>query len=119
MGYHQYIKFLNLLEDQKTYNLPARDKKYKGQVSFSAIEYIGPEGKIPVILSRFMDDDKVYALNEDHIEMCLRPGGFEWFSDDGSVFLRETTDSYEARYGGYGQLFVNPHFQGYLHSLGV
>lgn len=117
MGYHQYIKFLNLLEDQKTYNLPARDKKFKGQVSFSAIEYLGPEGKIPVLLSRFMDDDKVYALNEDHIEMCLRPGGFEWFSDDGSVFLRETTDSYEARYGGYGQVFVNPHFQGYLYNL--
>ena len=119
MGHHQYIKFLNLLEDSKVYNLPARDKKFKGQVSFSAIEYIGPEGKIPVVLSRFMDEDKVYALNEDHIEMCLRPGGFEWFSDDGSVFLRESTDSYEARYGGYGQLFVNPHFQGYLHNVGM
>ena len=119
MGHHQYIKFLNLLEDQKSYNLPARDKKFKGQVSFSAIEYLGPEGVIPVVLSRFMDDDKVYFLNEDHIELCLRPGGFEWFNDDGTVFLREATDSYEARYGGYGQLFVNPHFQGYLHTLAV
>jgi len=117
MGHHQYIKFLNLLEDQKVYNLPARDKKFKGQVSFSAIEYLGPEGVIPVVLSRFMDNDKVLFLNEDHIELCLRPGGFEWFSDDGTVFLRESTDSYEARYGGYGQLYCNPHFQGILTAL--
>lgn len=118
-SYHQFIKLLNLLEDQKVYNLPARDKKLKGQVSFSAIEYISPDGKIPVMASRFMDGDKMYFLNDEHIEIHLRPGGFEWFDEDGTVFLRETADSYEARYGGYGQSFINPHFQGYLHSLAV
>lgn len=119
MSYHQMIKYLNLLEDQKQYNLPARDKKFKGQVSFSAIEYISPDGVIPVIASRFLDSDKVYFLNDNHIEFHLRPGGFEWFDEDGTVFLREASDSYEARYGGYGQFFVNPHFQGYLHTLAV
>lgn len=118
-SYHQYIKLLNLLEDQKTYNLPARDKKFKGQIAFSAIEYISPDGKIPVIASRFIDSDKMYFLNDNHLEMHLRPDGFEWFDDDGTVFLRESGDSYEARYGGYGQYFINPHFQGYLHSLSV
>ena len=118
MGHHQYIKFLNLLEDQKSYNLPAKGK-FKGQVSFSAIEFLSADGAIPVLMSRFIDSDKVYFLNDKHIEMCLRPGGFEWFDDDGTVFLRESTDSYEARYGGYGQLFVNPHFQGYLYGLAV
>lgn len=118
MGHHQYIKFLNLLEDQKSYNLPAKGK-FKGQVSFSGIEFLSADGAIPVMMSRFIDSDKVYFLNDKHIEMCLRPGGFEWFDDDGTVFLRESTDSYEARYGGYGQLFVNPHFQGYLHNLSV
>jgi len=119
MGHHQYIKFLNLLEDQKVYNLPAKDKKFKGQVSFSAIEYISPDGAIPVVLSRFIDSDEVYFLNDKHMELHLRPGGFEWFDDDGTVFLRESTDSYEARYGGYGQFFVNPHFQGILTGLSV
>lgn len=119
MGHHQYIKYLNLLEDQKTYNLPARDKRFKASVSFAGIEHQGPDGAIPVMMSRFIDSDKVYFLNEDHIELNLRPGGFEWFDDDGTVFLREATDSYEARYGGYGQLFVNPHFQGYLYGLAV
>jgi hypothetical protein len=118
MGHHQYIKFLNLLEDQKTYNLPAKGA-FKGQVSFSGVEFLSADGAIPVMMSRFIDSDKVYFLNDKHIELCLRPGGFEWFNDDGTVFLRESTDSYEARYGGYGQLFVNPHFQGYLHSLAV
>lgn len=119
MGHHQYIKYLNLLEDQKTYNLPARDKRFKASVSFAGIEHQGPDGAIPVMMSRFIDSDKVYFLNEDHIELNLRPGGFEWFDDDGTVFLREATDSYEARYGGYGELYVNPHFQGYLYGLAV
>lgn len=119
MSYHQYIKLLNLLEDQKTYNLPARDKKFKGQISFSGIEFMSADGAIPCIPHRFMDSDKVYALNDDHIELHCRPGGFEWFDEDGTVFLRETTDSYEARYGGYAELFINPHFQGELHTIAV
>lgn len=118
-AHHQYIKLLNLLEDQKVYNLPAKDKKFKGQVSFSALEYMSADGPIPVVASRFVDGDKMYFLNESHIELNLRPGGFEWFDEDGTVFLRETSDAYEARYGGYGQSFINPHFQGYLYGLGM
>lgn len=114
----QFIKILNLLEDQKTYNLPARDKKYKGQISFSGIEFMSADGAIPVVPDRFMDSDKVYALNTNHIELHITPGGFEWFDEDGTVFLRDASaDSYSARYGGYCELFVNPHFQGELHSL--
>jgi hypothetical protein len=119
MHYHQYIKLLNILEDQKHYNLPARDKRFKGQISFSGIEFLSADGVIPVFSSRFMDSNKVYALNDDHMELHCRPGGFEWFDEDGTVFLRESTDSYEARYGGYCEFYVNPHFQGELHSLSV
>lgn len=118
-SYHQFIKILNLLEDQKSYNLPARDKKYKGQISFSGIEFMSADGAIPVIPDRFMDGDKIYALNSNHIELHMTPGGFEWFDEDGTVFLRDATDAYSARYGGYAELFVNPHFQGELHTLAV
>jgi hypothetical protein len=118
-SYHQYVKLLNILEDHKVYNLPARDSKFKGQISFSALEYMSADGPIPVVASRFMNADEMFFLNESHIELHCRPGGFEWFDDDGTVFLRETGDSYEARYGGYGELFVNPHFQGRLHTLAV
>lgn len=114
-SFHQYIKLLNLLEDHKRYNVPSR----KGEFSFTGVAYMSPEGEIPVLSSRFLDSDKMYFLNDDHLELHLRPGGFEWFDDDGTVFLREAADSYEARYGGYGQSFINPHFQGYLSGLQV
>lgn len=113
--HHQYIKLLNLLEDQKRYNIPSR----KGEFSFSALSFMSADGEIPVTTSRFIDSDKMYFLNDDHMELHLRPGGFEWFDEDGTVFLREDGDSYEARYGGYGQTFINPHFQGYLSNLAV
>lgn len=118
-SYHQYIKLLNLLEDQKRYNLPARDKKFQGQISFSGIEYMSPDGAIPVIASRFVSDEKMLFINTNHMDLCCRPGGFEWFDEDGTVFLREASDSYEARYGGYCDFFVNPHFQGQLDNLAV
>ena len=114
-SYNQYIKLLNLLEDQKRFPIPAR----RADVSFEAVQIMTPEGAIPVIASRFVPADEMFFLNDDHMELHLRPGGFEWFEDDGTVFLREATDSYAARYGGYGQFFVNPHFQGYLHTLAV
>lgn len=113
--HHQYIKLLNLLEDHKRYNVPSR----KGEFSFSALSFMSADGEIPVMTSRFIDSDKMYFLNDDHLELHLRPGGFEWFDEDGTVFLREAKDSYEARYGGYGQTFINPHFQGYLYNLAV
>ena len=115
MHHHQYIKLLNLLEDHKRYNVPSR----KGEFSFKALSYMSADGEIPVITSRFIDSDEVFFLNTKHIELHLRPGGFEWFDEDGTVFLREAGDSYEARYGGYGQSFINPHFQGLLSGLQV
>jgi hypothetical protein len=118
-SYHQYEKLLNLLEDHKRYQLPARDKSFKGQISFTALEYMSPDGVIPVMPSRFVSDEKMLFLNTKHIELACRPGGFEWFDEDGTVFLRESGDSYEARYGGYADFFVNPHFQGQLDNLAV
>lgn len=116
-SYKQYIKFLNLLEDAKRYNLPAKDKNFKGNVSFAGVEYISPDGIISVHTSRFVADDDMYFLNDKHMSLECRPGGFEWFDEDGTVFLRESGDSYEARYGGYFNFFVNPHFQGILQNL--
>lgn len=119
-SYHQYIKILNLLEDQKRYDLPCRDEKFKGQISFSAIEYLGPDGVIPLIPSIYMNSDEIFFLNDNHLELNLRPDGFSWFDDDGTVFLRDaTSDSYSARYGGYGQYYVNPFFQGHLTGLAM
>jgi hypothetical protein len=117
-SYAQYIALLNLLEDHKRYPISARDPKLKGIVSFAALEYMSADGPIPVVPSRFMYDDEMFFLNDKHMELHLR-GSFEWFDEDGTVFLREAGDSYEARYGGYGQHFCNPHFQGILQNLQI
>lgn len=117
MPYEQYVNLLNILEAQKTYNVPARDKKYKGQISFSAIEYLGPDGVIPVFLNRFIKADSVYVLNEDHIMLRSR-GPAEWDDDNGIVFDRlQDSDAYEARCVFYCDFFANPHFQGIITGL--
>jgi hypothetical protein len=116
--YHQYIKILNLMEDQKRVNLPVKGE-LKASLSFSAIEYLGPDGAIPIMPSRFLNSDTVLFLNDNHMELILRPGGFDWFDEDGTVFLRDSGDTYSARYGGYGQFFVNPFFQANLTSLAM
>jgi hypothetical protein len=116
-SYNQYIKLLNLLEDHKRYD---SIKARRADVSFRAVQVMTPEGEIPVVSSRFVPADEMYFLNDDHLELHLRPGGLEWFDEDGTVFLRNaSSDAYDARYGGYGQFFVNPHFQAYLHTLAV
>lgn len=115
-SYVQYIKLLNILEDQKRYMIEPREKGLKGKVSFKALSFMSADGEIPIMPSRFIRDDEMYFLNDKHLELHLR-GPLEWFDEDGTVFLRESTDSYEARYGGYGQFFANPHFQGILQGL--
>ena len=117
-SHKQYIKLLNKLEDAKMYvDVKARTD---ADISFSGIQIATPSGAIPVLTSRFIPDAEMFFLNDDHLELHLRPGGFEWFNDDGTVFLRNATaDQYDARYGGYGQTFINPHFQGYLYDLAV
>lgn len=120
MHYHQYIKLLNLLEDKKRYNLPVKNKELKGQISYSAIMFESADGPIPVLQSRFMDSDKVFAINDKHICLHSTPGRFEWMDEDGTVFLRkDEQDAYSARYGGYTQLMINPHFQAIITNLAV
>lgn len=113
-----YQKILTLSETQKSYNLPARGK-FKAQISFSAIEYLGPDGAIPVVLNRFVPQNEVYILNDNHIHLKARSKQ-EWFDEDGTVFLRDSdADSYSARYGMYADVFVNPHFQGIITNVTI
>ena len=116
-SYKQYEKLLNLLEDQKRYTIGPRDKSLKGKVSFDGVQFMSAKGPIGIFAERFCDDDKMYFLNSNHIHIYHAPD-FGWFDDDGTVFLRKAdSDAYEARYGGYLQVFVNPNFHGLLHTL--
>lgn len=117
MSYVQYRKYLNLLEDAKQYIVEPRSPELVGKVSFKAIELATPAGPVPVIAERFVEDDRVYLLNDNYIEAHHRPD-FGWFDDDGTVFLRVSgSDSYSAIYGGYYQNFIVPTFQGVITGL--
>jgi len=116
-SYTQYIKFLNLLEDHKRYMIEPRAKDLKGKVSFTGLEFMSIKGPVPVFFDRFVEDDRMYFLNDNYLELHHAPG-FGWFDDDGTVFLRKaSSDNYEARYGGYLEFYIQPTFQGVIDGL--
>lgn len=118
-SFTQYRKIMNLMEDMKTYNLPARSSDLKGLVSFKGLEFMSSAGSVGIFPERFVDNDSIYYLNDNFLEICHRPG-FGWFDDDGTTFLRSSTaDSYEARYGGYWEMYCAPNFHGTRHGLAV
>lgn len=119
VSYVQYRKLLNQMQDQKVYNFGPKHDAYKAILSFTGIEHMTPAGAVPIVPERFVPDSRVYLLNTDFIEMHRAPG-FGWFSDDGTVLLRQAdSDAYEARYGGYFEFFINPAFQGTITGLAV
>lgn len=115
-NHKQYIALLDLFEDIKRVQIPARAKALKGQVGYGALEYVSAQGTIPVIFNRYVPEDQIYLLNEDKIELVSRAAP-QWFDRDGTVFLREDEDSYEARYGCYSDLFIQPFYQGIITDL--
>lgn len=118
-SYTQYRKILNFLEDKKVYMIDPRASVLKGKVSFKGVEYISDAGPIGIFADRMVEDDRMYALNDDFITSHHRPD-FGWFDDDGTVFLRKAgDDAYEARYGGYYENYVIPTFQGVVTGLAI
>lgn len=121
-SFKQYEKILNLLEDKKQYTVPTRaglKSKSGADISFTGVEFMSVDGPIGIFPERFVEDDTIYLLNDAHIHMYHRPD-FGWFDDDGTVFLREAnSDSYEARYGGYLECYINPCFHGVITGLSV
>lgn len=115
-SYTQYRKILNILEDQKQYVIDPRAENLKGKISFKGLEFMSSMGPVGIFPERFAGDDEMYFLNDNFIESHHAPG-FGWFDDDGTVFLRTTSDAYGARYGGYYENYIVPSFHGILTGL--
>lgn len=115
-SFTQYRKLLNVLEDQKQYIVEPRSPELVGKVSFRGVEFMSSAGPVGVFPERFIEDDRMYFLNDNFIQLYHRPD-FGWFDDDGSVFLRTTGDAYEARYGGYLEAYIVPPFHGVISGL--
>ena len=106
-----------MLEDQKQYIIEPRSPELQGKVSFKGVEFMSSAGPVGVFPERFIEDDRMYFLNDNFIEIKHRPD-FGWFDDDGSVFLRTASqDAYEARYGGYLEAYIVPSFHGVISGL--
>jgi hypothetical protein len=117
-SFTQYRKLLNVLEDQKQYIVEPRSPELVGKVSFRGVEFMSSAGPVGVFPERFIEDDRMYFLNDNFIQIHHRPD-FGWFDDDGSVFLRTTGDAYEARYGGYLESYIVPPFHGVISGLAI
>lgn len=121
-SYKQFEKLLNIFEDDKRYPIPNRagvKDKNGAVISFSGIQFMSTSGPVAVVAERFCEDDRMYFLNDNFIEIYHRPD-FGWFDDDGTVFLRKaSSDEYEARYGGYLQCYIDPNFHAVITNLSV
>lgn len=119
-SFKQYERILNLLESQKQYTVPTRaglKSKSGADISFTGVTFMSVDGPVGIFPERFVEDDRIYLLNDNHIHIHHRPD-FGWFDDDGTVFLRQAnSDSYEARYGGYLEIYINPCFHGVISGL--
>lgn len=116
-SYKQFEKILNQLEDQKRYQVLGREQPKKGKILFEGVEFMSTMGPVGIFPERFCDDDRLYCLNDNFIHIYHRPG-FGWFDDDGTIFLRQANeDTYEARYGGYLEVYIAPPFQGVITGL--
>lgn len=118
-SYTQYRKILNFLEDQKQYIVEPRQPELKGKVSFRGLEFMSVAGPVGIFVDRFIEDDRIYFLNDNFITLYHRPGSPGWAEDDGTVFLRTSGDSYEARYCSYVEAYIPPSFHGVLTGLSV
>jgi hypothetical protein len=119
-SYFQFRKIKDFLGDNKRFIVEPRDSELKGKVSFSALSFMSASGEIPIVADRFVRKDYVFALNTNHIEVMHAPD-FGWMSEEGEpIFLRrDTADRYQARYGGYMNIFIEPRFQGVITGLAI
>jgi hypothetical protein len=117
-SFTQYRKLLNILEDQKQYMLDPRSQELVGKISFRGLEFMSAAGPVGIFPERFCEEDRVLFLNDNFIEIHHRPD-FGFFDDDGTVLLRDSTDSYSFRFGGYLETYIVPPYHGVVTGLAV
>ena len=124
LGPEQFRRYIDTLESAKRYNtslsVPAKGK-FAAEVSYEGIEFMSSLGPVPIVQSRFVPSTVAMALNTDHIELHMREE-FKWMAQDQTNSVMQQVpnkDQYTAYYGGYSDLFINPHFQGIISNLSV
>jgi hypothetical protein len=123
-SFAQYEKLLNLLEDQKRYQMTTMAPKAKNMqatVSFEGIQFMSSRGAVKIFPDKFCEDDRMYFLNSEHIIYHRRPNS-GWVKEDigGNGYLRVVDeDMFEARLATYGNLFIALPFHAVVTGLTV
>lgn len=118
-SFKQYRKIQDILGDKLRYTTQSnRDPVFKkAGFNFKGISWNTQAGEVAITTSRMCPDDTFMALNMDNITLFMAEQP-KWADEDGTVLLRSATaDAYEARYIGYGDIFVHPNCQGILYGL--
>lgn len=126
----QYRKYLNLLEDQKRYpqtitmapkgnDRMSQKSMQKANIGFPGIQYVSTQGALAIMKNKFIRPHTIWGINTGQIE-AAHAKAFGWFDKDGSVLhMREGSDAYYARYGGFMEIKFNPMYAGRVHSLAI
>lgn len=125
----QYRNWLALQEDKKRIPTTLSRKvgknnigsdKALAKISYNGLALAGGDGDIMVVKSKFVQPDRIYALNTNYIEVLAvgdKPG---FQAQDGNKYLRvEGKDAYGAFLAWYGEILINPFHVGAVTGLAV
>jgi hypothetical protein len=107
IGSHNTLSALkSQAEELKRYSA-VEVKSSDGRIGFKGLEIMSDEGPFPMIASQMCQDTDLWFIDPAYLQMILRQD-FGWFDDDGSILMRDPNkDVYNARYGGYFELFCS------------
>lgn len=125
----QYRKWLAMQEDKKRIPVSMTRKVGKNnigsetaiaKVSYNGVALGAGDGDIMVVKSRYLQSDRVLAINPKYIDVLAvgEKPGFQ--SKDGKVFLRlDGKDAYGAFMAWYGENLINPFHVGAITGLSI
>lgn len=112
-GLTQYKKIAEVLANKRVLN------DLSDAMGHNELVLAGPEGPIPVIWDRHIENSKVYVLNMDHIELRKRP--LSGIVESGGEMLLPMyingSDQYMVIYRCYGDFYIEPTYQGLISGL--
>jgi hypothetical protein len=112
-GLTQFKKIAEMLANKRVLNDLSDAMGHRGLV----LE--GPEGAIPIIWDRHVENDRIYLLNTKHMELRKRP--LSGIVEHGGSVLHPMyingNDQYLIVYRCYGDFFIEPTYQGIFDGL--
>lgn len=119
-GLTQYLKIAEFLADKRTIYVPdEKAMKNDGVMGHKGLMLHCDEGPVDIIWDRLIENDTIYVLNTDHMELRKRPlSGMATVGGD--ILMPDyinDLDRYIITYRCYGDFYIEPPFQARLYDL--